>query len=120
MAITITQKGGSHFSHVVVTFTADGTATLTFPRPVRALSFTSDGVDGGGTLSWKVSNDGTQFDTFAAQTSADPKNATAVTSATAAGNWQTALGLGTYDQYQFILASSTSPTLVLHVYAELL
>jgi hypothetical protein len=120
MAITITSSGGRHFAKKQVTFTADGTATLSFDRPVRRLSFTSDGVDGGGTLTWKVSNDGATFSAFGACTSADPANATAVTSATAAGNWQTMFQLGTYDSYQFILASSTNPTLVLNIYAELL
>jgi hypothetical protein len=120
MAVTITSGGGRHFAKKHITFTADGTATISFDRPVRRLSFTSDGVDGGGTLTWKVSNNSADFSAFGACTSADPANATAVTSATAAGNWQTMFQLGTYDTYQFILAGATGPTLVLDVYAELL
>ena len=120
MAITITSAGGGHWSSKVLTFTADGTATISFDRPVRRLSFTSEGTDGGGTLTWKVGNDGATFSAFGAATSADPANATAVTSATAAGNWQTMFQLGTYSTYQFILTGSTNPVLVVSVLAELL
>lgn len=120
MAVTITQTASKSWAHNVVTFTADGDAVISFQRPVRKLSFTSEGTDGGGTLTWFVSNDGATFSAFAAQTSADPGNATAVTSTTASGNWQTHQGLGTYVTYKFTLASSTAPTLVVHIYAELL
>jgi hypothetical protein len=120
MAITITANGASHWASRTVTFTADGTAEISFDRPVRRLSFTSDGVDGGGTLTWKVGNDSTTVAAFGASTSADPANITAVTSATAAGAWQTMFQLGPYAVYQFILASSTTPTLVLKIFAELL
>lgn len=120
MAVTTVSAGGGHWARKTITFTADGTATISFDRPVRRLSFTSEGTDGGGTLTWKVSNDGATFSAFGASTSADPANITAVTSATAAGNWQTMFQLGTYQSYQFILAGSTNPVLVVVAMAELL
>lgn len=120
MAATVTIKTSKHWAVATLSWTADGDGIISFPRPVRKLSFTSNGADGGGTLTWFVSNNSSNYSAFAAQTSADPKNAVAVTSATAAGNWQTNHDLGPYAQYKFTLAAATTPALVVTAYAELL
>lgn len=117
MAVTLTTTQTRHQASVVALYTADGDATIQRPeKPIAGISFQSDGVDGGGTLTVLVSNDGTNFVAAGFNTSADPRNLTPVTSITAAGAWimplETAVG---FKHYQFHLTGSTNPTLVLTV-----
>lgn len=107
---------GVHYETHKLTFTANGTITITAPdRTIRGISVTSDGVDGGGTLTWNVSNDNTNFNTVGLNTSTDPANPTTITSATASGNWSFHGHDVAFRQYQFVLSGSTSPTLVVYV-----
>jgi len=118
MAVTKVTAAGKRFQKDTITFTADGSQVLTYPRMPVGLAFTSDGVDGGGTLTWFASNDGTTFSALGVNTAADPKNTTSVTSATASGNWTTHAQDCAFEQFKFTLASSTNPTLVLTVFAR--
>lgn len=99
-----------------LSWTADGDNIIELPGvSIVGISFTSDGNDGGGTLTWFVSNDNTTFSALGVQTSADPRNATAVTSTTAAGNWQVDAAGFAYRFLKFTLGSSTGPTLTVTV-----
>lgn len=99
-----------------LSWTADGDNIIELPGvSIVGISFTSDGNDGGGTLTWLVSNDNATFSALGVQTSADPRNATAVTSATAAGNWQVDIAGLSYRYLKFTLASSTNPTIKVYV-----
>lgn len=116
MAVTQAITNTSHRTSVEVTFTADGDANVALPdKLVRFASFQSDGVDGGGTLTVLASNDGTNFVAVGFNTSADPKNATAVTSITASGAWLIPQELLGFSHLQFHLTGSTTPTLVLTI-----
>ena len=103
-----------HQTKVVVTFTADGDADIALPdKGLKNASFQSDGVDGSGTLTVLVSNDGTNFISAGFNTSADPRNLTMVTSVTASGAWILPKELLGFRHVRFHLTSSTNPTLVL-------
>ena len=116
MAVTQAITNVMHRTSVVVTFTADGDADIALPdKPVIFASFQSDGVDGGGTLTVLTSNDGTNFVAIGFNTSADPRNATAVASITASGAWLIPQELLGFKHFRFHLAGSTTPTLVLNV-----
>lgn len=116
MAVTVVETRVPHRATYVVTMTADGSGTIQLPDyPIKSFSFTSDGVDGAGTLTWFVSNDNSNFSALGVHTSADPKNATAVTSATAAGNWAGDANDLAWKYLKFTLAGSTNPTLVVTV-----
>lgn len=95
-----------------LSWTADGDIVIELPPvAIQGISFSSDGNDGGGTLTWFASNDNLTFSALGVQTSADPRNAVAVTSATAAGNWQVDAAGISYRFLKFTLASSTAPTI---------
>ena len=116
MAVTKAITNLMHQTSTVLTFTADGDADLALPdKLVQRTSFQSDGVDGGGTLTVLVSNDGTNFVAIGFNTSADPRNATAITSATASGAWLIPQELLGFKHLRFHLTGSTTPTLVLNV-----
>lgn len=116
MAVTNSTTHGVHWTTVVATFTADGDADIALPdKLVKAASVQSDGVDGGGTLTVLASNDGTNFVAIGFNTSADPRNLTAVTSATASGAWIVPKELLGFKYLRFHLTGSATPTLVLTI-----
>ena|SRR5690349_2394015 len=117
MAVSRTTKTSQRFQKDTITFTADGDQILTYPQLPKSLTITSEGTDGGGTLSWLVSNDGATFNAFGMAAAATPATAT-VTSATAAGNWVSLNGAAGWESLKLSLASSTSPTLVVTVFAR--
>jgi hypothetical protein len=104
-----------------LSWTADGSIIVEIPpHPIQSMVFTSDGADGGGTLSWFVSNDNSQFDALGVSTAADPVFATPVTSATGAGNWTIHQHDTAYRYFKFTLASSTNPTLTVTINGSML
>jgi len=112
MAYTISRAALMHSELYSIQFTANDTVTIDLPdKCIHGISWTSDGVDGGGTLTWNVSNDGSNFNTLGVNTSTDPANPTTITSATAAGNWSVHEHDWAYKQLQFVLSGSTTPTL---------
>lgn len=116
MAVTVSTTHEVHRTSVVATFTADGNADIAIPdKEIENASFQSDGVDGTGTLTMLVSNDGTNFVASVFNTSADPRNLTPVTTITASGAWILARELLGFKHLRFNLASSTNPTLVLNI-----
>ena len=116
MAVTQAITHTAHQMSVVATFTADGDADIAFPdKAVDKASFQSDGVDGGGTLTVLASNDGSNFVAIGFNTSADPRNTTAVSSVTAAGAWLIPQELLGFKHFRFHLTGSTTPTLVLTI-----
>lgn len=117
MAVTVVTKTSQSFQRDTVTFTADGSQVITYPRLPESLTITSDGNDGGGTLSWTVSNDDATYTALGMGASATPATAT-VTSATASGNWVALNGAAGWEMLKLTLASSTSPTLVVTVFAR--
>lgn len=117
MAVTDLTIALAHQTAHTVTFTADGDADIERPeKAIGGISFQSDGVDGGGTLTLLVSNDGTNFVATVVNTSADPRNLTPVTSFTASGAWLVPAELASAFRYwRFHLTGSATPTLVLTV-----
>lgn len=116
MAVTNSTTHDMHSTKVAVTFTADGDADIVLPdKVVLSASFQSDGVDGAGTLTVLMSNDGTNFVAIGFNTSADPRNLTMVTSVTASGAWLVPEELLGFKYLRFHLTGSTNPTLVLTV-----
>lgn len=117
MAVTIIQSGQlRHRVRYTITITADGSATITLPDgPIAGITFQSDGADGGGTLTWLVSNDETNFVALGVNSAGDPVSQTAVVSATAAGAWILPVNTLGWQAIRFTLAGSTSPNLVLTV-----
>ena len=104
-----------HSTFVVATFTADGDIDIALPdKPIAGISFQSDGVDGGGTLTVLASNDGVTFTAVGFNTSADPRNLTMVASITAAGAWILP-GELQFRYLRFHLTGATGPTLVLNI-----
>ena len=116
MAVNVLQTNLTHRTSALISYTADGDADMKMPdKPIKEISFQSDGNDGGGTLTVLVSNDGTNFVAAGFNTSADPRNLTPVTSATAAGAWFLPTGLNGFKWFRFHLTGSTTPTLALNV-----
>lgn len=114
MAVTIVQTAASKSVSYTITITADGDADITLPdKAIANMAFQSDGADGGGTLTVLGSLDGTNFVALGFNTSADPRNATSVASATAAGMWTINADLLGVRKLRFHLTGSTSPTLVI-------
>ena len=112
MAATYVESRKRHRLTYTLSWTADG--SITIPMPEGAMlggTFQSDGNDGGGTLTWFVSNDGTNFVALGVATAADPAFGTPVTSATAAGAWAIHPNDIAWNYFKFTLASSTNPTL---------
>lgn len=115
-ATVIELSRGAHNAVYKISWAADGDGVLDLPdKPIKGIIFDSDGNDGGGTLTWFVSAQGTTYAALGVNTSADPRNATAVTSATAAGVWNVHLGDVAFSKMKFTLGSSTNPTLVVYV-----
>jgi len=108
---------GHSFQKDVATFAADGSLIIQYPKLPKSLTLTSEGTDGGGTLTWLVSNDGATYSGLGLGAAATPLTATVV-SATAAGNWVAAAGTAGWEFLKLTLASSTSPTLVVTVFAR--
>jgi len=116
MAVTIVRTAQAHSENYLVTITADGDADIALPdKSIAGLTFQSDGVDGGGTLTVLVSNDGTNFVSAGFNTAADPVSGTAVTSITAAGAWIMPVSTLGWTKLRFHLTGSTNPTLVLSI-----
>lgn len=116
MAVNVNQPHGNHRMKPVITFTADGDADILLPdQCIKGISFQSDGVDGGGTLTILMSNDGSNYVAVGVNTSADPRNLTPVTSITASGAWLLPLELCGFRYLRFHLTGSTGPTLVINV-----
>lgn len=117
MTVTVTELSrGAHNMVFKVAWTADGDGIIDLPdKPIKAMMFESDGNDGGGTLTWFVTAKGDTYTALGVNTTADPRNATAVTSATAAGAWNVHLGDVAFAKIKFTLGSSTTPTLIVYV-----
>jgi hypothetical protein len=96
-----------------MTFTADGEAVIVMPdRPSATVCFQSNGNDGGGTLAWTVSLNGSDYVGLGVVTAQDPKSVTGVLSATAAGAWVVDAHDMGWAFVKFALTGSTGPSLV--------
>jgi len=114
MAVSIAPTYGMHRHLYTITITADGDADVVLPdKAISNIAFESDGVDGGGTLTVLGTVNGTTFTALGFNTSADPRNATSVANATAAGLWVLSQDLLGIRGVRFHLTGATTPTLVL-------
>lgn len=116
MAVTdIPTEKGMHYELHTVTITADGSAVIQMPdRAIGGISITSDGVDGGGTLTALVSNDNVNYSAVSASIPSTPLTVHTF-SETGAGNWTLDRNNLSFHYLKFTLASSTGPALVLTV-----